>query len=394
MSYPARALFALFLLPSFAVTGLADTLTFRHMGQKVTRPGNILAQYQDGSLLLEGMDTQLYFVPRGEIIDWQNKKTKVKPWSREQLRAALKKEYGGDFAVQLTSHYAIVYDCDPALAEQAATLLERAYAVFRARFANRGAFSFEDLRQPLIAVIFKSRREYLEATKEDLGSTLGWSAGLYAQTTNRFYMFDASEGSFDRKAEVTTSGKTRKASSLDTSSIEVIVHEGTHQLAFNFGIHTRRAANPVWFVEGLATYFEASDTDSAEGWSRAGELNPGRLAHFQGIMNRLPKGFLDTLVTRDQLFQDSSTNGDAYAEAWALTYFLMRTKQTAYIRYVRANQAHGLTPFGAKERLDDFKKAFGTTPAGLETEFRRYMAGLALPDKNAAVSTTPRRAGR
>ena len=246
---------------------MADTLSFEHLGQKITRTGNILGQTQDGSLLLEGLDTQLYFVTRNELVDWQNKKTSVKPWSREQLRAALKKECGGDFAVQLTGHYAIVYDADSALAEQAATLLERAYAVFRNRFAHRGAFAFADLRQPLIAVIFKLRREYLDATKEDLGASLGWSAGLYSQKTNRFYMYDASEGAFDRKAEVVTSGKTRRASSLDTRSIEVIVHEGTHQLAFNFGIHTRCATNPVWFVEGLATYFEASDTDSAEGWS-------------------------------------------------------------------------------------------------------------------------------
>lgn len=373
------------------VEATADTLTFRHFGEKVTRPGTVKAKYQDGTILLEGLDTQLYVIPPGEVIEWQNKKSPLKPWSREQLRAALKKEYGGDFAVQLTSHYAIVYDCDPALAEQAATLLERAYAVFRARFAHRGAFAFDDLSQPLIAVIFKSRKEYLEATKEDLGSTLGWSAGMYAQTTNRFYMFDASEGSLNRKAEVVTGGKTRKASSLDAASIEVIVHEGTHQLAFNFGIHTRRAANPVWFVEGLATYFEASDTDSAEGWSRAGELNPGRLAQFQGIMDRLPKGFLDTLVTRDQLFQDPSTNGKAYAEAWALTYFLTRTKQTGYIRYVRAIQAHGLMPYGAKERLEDFKKAFGTTPSGMETEFRRYMSGLSLPGKSTAAANPQRR---
>jgi len=373
------------------VEATADTLTFRHLGDKVTRPGTVTTKYQDGTVLLEGLDTQLYLIPPSDIIDWQNKKTPLKPWSREQLRAALRKEYGGDFAVQLTSHYAIVYDCDPALAEQAATLLERAYAVFRARFAHRGAFVFEDLRQPLIAIIFKSRREYLDATKQDLGSTLGWSAGLYAQTTNRFYMFDASEGAFNRKAEVVTGGKTRKASSLDGASIEVIVHEGTHQLAFNFGIHTRRAANPVWFVEGLATYFEASDADSAEGWSRAGELNPGRLAQFQSIMEKLPKGFLDTLVTRDQLFHDPSTNGNAYAEAWALTYFLMRTKQTGYVRYVRANQAHGLMPFGAKERLEDFKKAFGTTPSGMEVEFRRYMAGISSPGKTTAAANLNRR---
>ena len=111
-------------------------------------------------------------------------------------------------------------------------------------------------------------------------------------------------------------------------------------------------------------------------------------------MDRLPKGYLDALVTRDQLFLDPSTNKDAYAAAWALTYFLMRTKQTSYIRYVRANQAHGLESFGSKERLEDFRQAFGTTPSGLETEFRRYISSLSLPVPQEAASTMPRAAGR
>lgn len=365
---------------TLATFAWGDSLTFRHLGQKEQVQGNVLARYSDGTILLEGPDRQRYFIDPGDQIDWQEKGTAVKPWSREQLRAQLRKEFGADFHIQLTNHYAIVSNADAKLAQQAGTLLERAYAAFHAHFGSKGGFQFTPLPQPLVAVIFKTREEYLAATKEELGSTLAWSAGMYAQTTNRFYMFDAFGGNLEARGSVALSPERgvspRSSSPLDPGSVEVIVHEGTHQLAFNLGLHLRHAANPVWFVEGLATYFEAADPKSVEGWARAGELNPGRLMHFQRIFGELPKGFLDVLVTQDELFYEPKTNGDAYAMSWALTYYLMRAKPTAYIRYARAVGARGLAPVDAKSRREDFRTAFQTTPAGLEDDFRRYMVGV------------------
>jgi hypothetical protein len=331
-------------------------------------------------MLLEGPDFQHYFIRPGDLLDWRHKKTAVRPWSRDQLRAELKKEFGGGFYVEMTSHYAIVFNCDTALAQQAGTLLERAYSVFRAYFGNKGAFQFDNLRQPLVAVILKSKAEYLQATKEELGSTLAWSAGMYAPNTNRFYLYDANEGRTTGGPQIAMTplrgASARGRSPLDQDMVTVIIHEGTHQLAFNFGIHVRHGFHPVWLVEGLATYFEAADAKSVEGWSRAGQLNPHRLAHLATILPKLKKGFLHRLTTNDELFYNTSTNGDAYALSWALTYYLMRAKQTSYIRYVRAVQARGLNPVDEKERLEDFRRGFQTTPTGLEDDFKRYMVGI------------------
>jgi len=38
-------------------------------------------------------------------------------------------------------------------------------------------------------------------------------------------------------------------------TVSTIVHEATHQIAFNCGLHTRLSDCPVWFSEGIAMYF-------------------------------------------------------------------------------------------------------------------------------------------
>ena len=39
-------------------------------------------------------------------------------------------------------------------------------------------------------------------------------------------------------------------------TVATVVHEATHQMAFNCGLHTRYADIPVWVSEGIAMYFE------------------------------------------------------------------------------------------------------------------------------------------
>ena len=45
-----------------------------------------------------------------------------------------------------------------------------------------------------------------------------------------------------------------------------VIHEATHQIAFNCGLHTRYADNPLWLTEGMALYFETPDLRSRSGW--------------------------------------------------------------------------------------------------------------------------------
>jgi Protein of unknown function (DUF1570) len=97
------------------------------------------------------------------------------------------------------------------------------------------------------------------------------------------------------------------------------------------------------------------------------------LANFRKLAANKPPD-LPTLLTDDKRFRDGTTSADAYAQAWALTYFLIRTRGEAYAKYLQAlGQYSPLGEVTADERIAEFKRAFGDDLAGLEAEFFRYM---------------------
>ena len=381
------------LLAAAAPSGIAaaDTITYAKEGTRRTIQADVLGRTARGEWVARTPDGQDHYIPSADVVDWKDKGSPAAPYSREQLKSLLRAEFGGGFYFVDTNHFLVVSNCDSKLARQAGTLLERAYHAFRGHFAGKGAFPMETLRQPLVAVVFRTRREYLEETSNRIGRVPEWSAGVYSPRTNRFYLFDAFEGSLDggpvrnRSALASPGGASGR---MSTRNVESLIHEATHQLAFNLGIHQRHGENPAWFVEGLATYFETADDSSQEGWKRGGELNAGRLAEFARIFPRLKPGFLDELVANDSGFRERDV-GEAYALSWALTYYLMKVKQTGCARYIRAVQARGLSACTPAERLADFKTAFGATPKGLERDFSRYMAGVLLSElKKAPAPST------
>ena len=124
---------------------------------------------------------------------------------------------------------------------------------------------------------------------------------------------------------------TAKDSKADWSeNAETIIHEATHQTAFNVGVHRRFAAAPRWLVEGLATMFEAPGVWNAQyDHTQADRVNRGRLAGFRDyVAKRRQPGSLATLLTTDDAFR-SDPDG-AYAEAWALSFYLCETQPRLY----------------------------------------------------------------
>ncbi|MFQ5732328.1 MAG: DUF1570 domain-containing protein, partial [Planctomycetaceae bacterium] len=63
---------------------------------------------------------------------------------------------------------------------------------------------------------------------------------------------------------------------------------------------------------------------------------------------------------------------DAYAEAWALTYFLVKKRRNDYEKYLAAIARKPRLIFGgAGPRRREFRKAFGD-PAKLDRDLLRY----------------------
>src|SRR5204863_7870023 len=109
--------------------------------------------------------------------------------------------------------------------------------------------------------------------------------------------------------------------SFEGSLKDTMIHEATHQVAFNTGLHSRVGENPKWVVEGLATVFEAPGIrSSGAGPAVKNRINRERFIWFGNYAKarRKPKS-LEAFLSSDDLFKSAVL--DAYSEAWAFSFF-------------------------------------------------------------------------
>ncbi len=105
-------------------------------------------------------------------------------------------------------------------------------------------------------------------------------------------------------------------------------------------------------------------------------MNATRLDGFLRYAAVRPSNSLETLLRDDARFRDPKQCLDAYSEAWALTYFLIRKHPKQYIAYLATlSQKKPLLYDSPDKRLRQFREAFGDLKP-LGAEFRRYMDRL------------------
>ncbi len=142
--------------------------------------------------------------------------------------------------------------------------------------------------------------------------------------------------------------------------VATIVHEATHQVSFNCGLLKRYSNLPLWFAEGLAIYFEAPDPNGARGWRGIGKINHLRMATFRENLPQWNTARLASLLADDRRLRDPRSAIDAYADAWALTYYLIRYHRQEYTAYVKELASlEPLAEFTPDERIAMFQKHFG-----------------------------------
>jgi hypothetical protein len=140
-------------------------------------------------------------------------------------------------------------------------------------------------------------------------------------------------------------------------------------------MHQRYSDCPKWFSEGIAIYFETPDLKSTHGWRSIGVVNRARLLQFRQYLRKRPRDSLETLLASDDRFHDTSSALDAYAEAWALTYFLLNQHQSEYLEYLEnLSKKKPLFWDEPATRLDEFRQAFGDDLKKLDQAFVRFMA--------------------
>lgn len=334
--------------------------------------GKILTEAQDGGVLLLGRDGRLWTIEPQQLASREPLPAPFHPESARELGKSLQAELGADFRIELTPHYVICTNTSPLYARWCAALFERLYGAFQSYWKQRG-IKLTPPEFPLVAIVFANETEFSRFAERDVGPTIASAKGYYSITSNRMVLFDltaAGSGAVGSESEI----ETRLADI--PFNVATVVHEATHQIAFNSGLHTRLADNPLWLTEGMAMYFETPDLRSKTGWKTIGALNRTRLSRFREYLKRRPADSLQTLIGSDARFTQAETALDAYAEAWALSYFLIKSKPAAYVNYLTRIAAKPRLVWNSPaERLEDFRESFGDLET-LDAEFLQHLQRL------------------
>lgn len=344
--------------------------------QTLTVEGKVLVEAADGGVLLLGRDGRLWTVAA------RQKKGNTEATGRtftllnaEELGRALTDSLGPNFEIVKTRHYVIATSAGAQYAEWCGDLFERLLAAFLAHWKSLG-LNLSEPAGPLPAIVFADERAFKAYATADAGAYGEESKGYYSIRTNRIVLYDLTAGKGKKRAASAAEIKRRTAAA--SFNVATIVHEATHQIAFNSGLHVRYADNPLWLTEGMAMYFETPDLDVTHDWKTIGQINRPRYERFVAFARRRRKrDSLSTLISQNDRFIDSHKAADAYAEAWALTYFLNQKHPAEYVAYLkRLEKKAPLIMDEPAARLSDFKSAFDEQLPALDAEFARFMKSL------------------
>lgn len=300
--------------------------------------------------------------------------------SSSVLRDSLRREFGRDFDVVGTRHFAVCSKGEQK-ARVYAEAFEDLFRSFQMYFSVRG-FTITEPEFPLVAIVFPDYDSFSKYARNEKVATSRNLRGYYLPTSNRIALYESADA--DQQAQRAEDASLQNQLHLDAemwgafegSLKDTLIHEATHQVAFNTGLHSRIGPNPKWVVEGLATVFESPGIRNPGSASIKTRINRERYMWFGDYSKsrRKPKS-LEAFLTGDELFQSSAL--DAYSEAWAFSFFLIETRPRAYAEYLRLIAARDpLGAYGPDQRLADFKKAVSSDLPVLEAEFLRFMASI------------------
>ncbi len=291
----------------------------------------------DRSLLLKADGAVESFL-RDDIIKYRKTNEEFRAISPVECRSNLHDEFGKKMQIAIKDSYVVVAQNGKA-DRWLATFTQLDTAVVR-YFSTRG-FPLRVPEFPLIAIVFPNQESFLEySRKHQLGAN-ALTLGMYSPMSNRMLLFETATN--DRH-----------------ETLHTILHEATHQIAFNRGIHQRLSDYPLWAVEGLASVFESpAMLELSNDASNINRWNPVRFATWQ-VLSLEPSKVTErvrNLIISDDAFE--SQPDQSYAVAWALTFYLSERHSEAYVRFMKkiASNPPGME-YSAESRKADFQKFF------------------------------------
>jgi len=379
----ATALFCLLLhhlcCPSVTAEDPPRLMMFQSGSQSWT--GRVLARSEDATWIMDPFG-ELVHLPAREITHLEVAAPTFRVASVDAFIKRLRAELPHGYQVSASRHFVIA-----APREKLENYEEIFDGVFRevSGFLSARQLTADAPALPLVALVFANQEHFRAYCRKD---NTRWSQdlrGYYSLKTNRVVVLDAADEPSASAAILSAEsvGGQRPAMLLggtpSARTIETIIHETTHQIGFNVGIHSRFGQSPQWLVEGLALHLE-SNRVRTRGHGRmlkpSEQINPERLGWFrQEYSNRRTLGDVAAIIASDEFFKRNSF--DAYSLSWALTCYLSTGRSKAenakFPDYICKVASRGpFEDYSAHERLLDFQDAFGD-PAEIEQELLRFL---------------------
>jgi hypothetical protein len=279
-----------------------------------------------------------------------------RPASAAELQAQLHDGPFAAFQLLKTEHYLIFYQSSLPFAQDSGRLLEDLYRGLLDAFRRNG-IPVHDSEFPLVAVIFASERDFRAHKPVD-----SKVQAYYEFFTNRIFFFQRSERD---KVEPKVAALLKP---------QTVAHEGAHQILSNIGVQPRLSAWPPWLIEGLAEYF-ATTTNTKKGimWGGLGAISALNMATLRELddplsipLNRAEPRTFRTAghgggSRTESLLKKTELTPTDYAEAWALTHFLVHRRTSEFFKFLRAmSEVPPLEPRTPEDNLAEFRKYFGS----------------------------------
>ena len=307
-----------------------------------------------------------------QVKSFSRSKESFSPETTLAMRNRLQRELGKDYEVTVKGKFVVAGPVGRA--KIYADLLDKMSRSF-SRYTSLRKLPRDEVEFPLLVQVFADRREFDAYCRQDEVSLSSLLKGYYSPRTNRIALYEERLPAFLRVGRSSSSKIT--AADLPPETVQTLIHEGIHQLAFNVGLHSRIGANPRWVVEGLAEMMEGDSRMNVSLKKGDSSINDYRLTWFHRYSEKSRSETIADFVADDDKYFARNTL-DAYSEAWALTYFLAETRPRNYVSYLKrvASRDPLDRDYSAKERLTDFQAEFGEDLPWLEVQFLRYVKGL------------------
>ncbi len=320
-------------------------------------------------------------------------------------------------------------------AEARVALLEKVATSFYLHFAAQGI----ELRTPprrLVAACFNHQEDYLQFLRTQNAAVFATTRGYFHPTWNAVVMYDGRNSDRQRtgleamaarreelrqfretaerlspraRLRVTltnegprTLGKTEAQAlavrlereidregmllELERRAIDegTAAHEMIHLVSANSGLLPHHDSFPRWLQEGLAMQFELIRGGR---WAGIGQAHDLRLPDWRKIQ---PPPNLEPLIRDVGL--DRGYRGDAYAQAWALVYYLRIQRPGQFLSFLdllRGPDAKLAELTTTERSLSAFRRAFGDDLPSLERDWHSWMATVKTPLEQHVPADTP-----